>query len=202
MGKIMLLNASPRAPRSNSKRYASLFARYSKSETETFSVTKTNQRELCEKTDGFDDLLLVFPLYADGIPVPLLNFLKTLEENPPRKKPVISVLINCGFFEPHQNDTAVDMIRYFCRHNGYRFGAVLKVASGEAILDSPFRFMAARKIKKLAAAVDRGESVELTVTMPLTVGLFVRASTGYWTNYGKRNGITAEQMRTMDIEKP
>ena len=40
----------------------------------------------------------------------------------------------------------------------------------------------------------------LQVTMPLPARLFIRASTVYWTNYGKRNGITKEQMQTMDIE--
>ena len=52
-------------------------------------------------------MLLVFPLYADGIPATLLNFLKSLENNLPDKKPVISVIINCGFLEYTQNDLAV-----------------------------------------------------------------------------------------------
>ena len=49
--------------------------------------------------NDFSDMLLVFPLYADGIPATLLNFLKSLENNLPDKKPVISVIINCGFLE-------------------------------------------------------------------------------------------------------
>lgn len=37
--------------------------------------------------------------------------------------------------------------------------------------------------------------------MPLPKKLFIKASTSYWENYGKKNGITPEQMATMDIEK-
>ena len=38
---------------------------------QTRSITRTNHAELCEKAAGFSDILSVFPLYADGIPVPL-----------------------------------------------------------------------------------------------------------------------------------
>lgn len=53
----------------------------------------------------------------------------------------MSVLINCGFLECRQNDVAVEMVRLFCRQNGYRFGSVLKIGSGEAIWDTPFRLL-------------------------------------------------------------
>lgn len=100
MGSVMLINASPRAPRSNSRRYAELFVRAWPGESACFALTKSNHLELCGELEHYSDLLLVFPLYADGIPVTLLNFLKTLEEHPPRHRPTVSVLINCGFLEP------------------------------------------------------------------------------------------------------
>ena len=145
-------------------------------------------------------MLFVFPLYADGIPVTLLNFLKNLEKNPPLQKPTISVLINCGFFEYRQNDTAVNMIELFCKQNGYRMGSVLKIGSGEAILDTPFKVFVTRKIKKLAASVSNEKYCTQHATMPITKGMFLKASTAYWTNYGKKNGITKEMMETMKIE--
>lgn len=114
MGSVMLINASPRAPRSNSRRYAELFIRAWPGESACFALTKSNHPELCGELEHYSDLLLVFPLYADGIPVTLLNFLKTLEEHPPRHRPTVSVLINCGFLEPGQNDVAVQMVELFC----------------------------------------------------------------------------------------
>lgn len=200
MAGILILNGSPRAPRSNSKRYAALFMNRCKVQCEYQNITKSNHAELCEKMNEVPDVLLVFPLYADGLPVTLLDFLKTLETCPPERKPVISVLINCGFFEYHQNDIAVRMVELFCRQNGYRFGSVLKIASGEAILDTPFCGLVKRKLEQLAAAIVQGKARVLHVSMSLTRGMFVLASTRYWVSYGKKNGVSREQMAVMEIE--
>ena len=200
MGKILILNGSPRAPRSNSKQYAALFAAVCPAETETCNISKHNHMELCRKLEDCTDLLLVFPLYADSIPVTLLNFLKTLEENPPQHKPTVSVLINCGFLEPAQNDVAIRILRCFCRQCGYPFGSCLKIGSGEAILATPFRVLVRRRLRQLANAIVSARPRQLQVTMPLPKRLFLRASTAYWTAYGKRSGITREAMSTMQIE--
>lgn len=200
MGDLMILNGSPRAPKSNSKRYAEFFSACYPGHTAYFEIKKNNHQELCSNMDGCSHVLFVFPLYADAIPVTLLNFLKFVEADPPRNRPTISVLINCGFLEPHQNDIAIQMVRLFCRQNQYPFGSVLKIGSGEAIWNSPFRFLAARKIKSLAKSIARQSYQTFQVTMPLTKKLFVNAADSYWSNYGKRNGVTKEQMQTMKIE--
>lgn len=201
MERVLILNGSPRAPKSNSKQYAQVFSRACPVETEYFEITKTNHLELCRAMEGYSDVLLVFPLYADALPVTLLNFLKTLEENPPQKKPVVSVLINCGFFEPEQNDVAVEILALYCSQNGYRFGSVLEIGSGEAILKTPFRFLATGNIKKLARAMQRQTNQRFKVTMPITKGMFLKASTNYWIRYGQSRGVTKEQMETMKIEE-
>lgn len=200
MERVLILNGSPRAPRSNSKRYGEIFAACYGENAELCPITKGNHQELRDKLNGVSHLLFVFPLYADAIPVPLLDFLKFLEAHPPQKKPTVSVLINCGFLEPQQNEIAVEMIRLFCRQNRYPFGSVLAIGSGEAILDSPFRFLAARKIKHFAQSIAQGTPQTFSVTMPLTKKWFVSASTSYWVKYGKRWGSTKEQMQTMQIE--
>lgn len=202
IGKIMIINGSPRAPKSNSKRYAEIFAGYCGSTpAEYFNLTRRNHAELCGRMAEFTDIVLVFPLYADSLPVGLLDFLKTMESMQPASRPVISVMINCGFFEYQQNDLAVEMIRLFCRKNGYRFGSVLKIGSGEAILDIPgFRLLVKRKIRRFAASVLASGYGEFHVTMPLPKRLFVMASTIYWSNYGKKYGVTKSQMKTMEIE--
>ena len=155
------------------------------------AISSSNHKELCQLAGKASHLLLVFPLYVDGIPATLLEFLKALEREPPREKPTISLLINCGFFEPEQNDTAVA---------GYPFGSVLTVASGEAILSTPFRFLVQRKVKRFARAVALGERLTLQVTMPLPKGVFLRASRSFWTQYGAKNGITPKQMASLEIE--
>lgn len=200
MEKVLILNGSPRAPKSNSKRYAEIFMRYSSNEVTYQNITRKNHLELCATLDGYSDLLLVFPLYADALPVGVLEFLKVLEANPPQHRPVISILINCGFLEYKQNKVAMQMMELFCRRNGYRLGAQLMLGSGEAILDTPFRFIAVRNIRKLARSIERGTYRTFCATMPLPKKIFQWAANRYWTIYGKRLGITKEQMQTMKIE--
>ena len=79
MGRILILNGSPRAPRSNSKRYAQLFSEACPLETEYLELIKTDGTALREAVERADQLLLVFPLYVDGLPVPLLEAFKSLE---------------------------------------------------------------------------------------------------------------------------
>lgn len=201
MADILILNGSPRAPKSNSRRYAEIFSKYCSSKPAYFNISRSNHAALCEQVGGCSELVFVFPLYADGIPVTLLNFLKSLEQNPPEKKPTVSVLINCGFLEPEQNDCAVEMMRLFCQQNGYPFGSVLKIASGEAILDTPFKLLVTRKIRLFARSVEHSHDRAYRVTMPLPKRVFIRASTAYWTEYGRKNGITSQQMRSMYIEE-
>lgn len=200
MERILILNGSPRAPRSNSKRYAGLFAKYSPRETLYAEIRRTNHAALRDQMADCPDVVLAFPLYADSLPVPLLEFLKFLAADPPAKRPTVSVLINCGFLEYRQNEVAVRMVRLFCRRNGYAFGSVLMIGSGEAILETPFRFLAARGIKRFARTVAERRYEELHVTMPLCKRLFLMASTLYWTQYGKRFGVTKQQMQTLRIE--
>ena len=79
MGRIIIVNGSPRAPKSNSKQYAALFKNYWQGEISEYDVTAKKHAEICGKLNAFDDLLLVFPLYTDGLPATLLQFLKELE---------------------------------------------------------------------------------------------------------------------------
>lgn len=198
MGRILILNGSPRAPKSNSKRYAQLFLDCRRGDY--LEITRSNHQQLCAQVGAYSDLVLAFPLYADGLPVTLLHFLKALEAHPPAHKPTVSVLINCGFLEYGQNDIAVEMVALFCRQNGFPFGSVLKIGSGEAILDTPFRFLAAGAVKKFAKSVAAGRYASFHTAMPLPKSLFLKASAAYWTEYGKKNGISEAEMRTMQIE--
>ena len=200
MGKVLILNGSPRAPRSNSKRYGALFARYCALETETMELLRSDPKEVAARMEEADNVLLVFPLYADAIPVPVLRTFKALEARPPQNRPTISILVNCGFMEPEQSDVAVAMVEIFCKRQGYPMGSVLEIGSGEAILDQPFRFLAQWRIKALARAVSGGRHRRLRVTMPISKRFFLKASTKYWLDYGARSGITGAQMATMEIE--
>lgn len=200
MGKVMVLNGSPRAPKSNSKKYSEIFMKYSRLQCDYFNITKSNHLKLIAEMENYSDVIIVFPLYADSLPVGLLNFLKNLENNLPAQRPVISILINCGFLEYEQNSVAVSMIRYFCRRNNFPIGSALMLGSGEAILETPFRYIAVRAIKRLSESVNKGNYKDITATMPLPKWLFKMAARSYWINYGKKFGVSEKEMQRLEIE--
>ena len=200
MGKVMVLNGSPRAPKSNSKKYSEIFMKYSRLQCDYFNITKSNHLKLIAEMEKYSDVIIVFPLYADSLPVGLLNFLKNLENNLPAQRPVISILINCGFLEYEQNSVAVSMIRYFCRRNNFPIGSALMLGGGEAILGTPFRNIAIRAIKRLSESVNKGNYKDITATMPLPKWLFKMAARSYWINYGKKFGVSEKEMQRFEIE--
>lgn len=200
MENLIIINASPRAPQSNSKEYSEIFIKYSKLETKYFELNKRNQNELIYKMENFSQALFVFPLYVDCLPASFLDFLKILEKSSTEHKPIISVLINCGFIEVYQNDIAVEIVRLFCNQTGYKFGSVLKIGSGEAILGTPFKKLVDRKIKQLANSIYTKQYKTLDVSMILPKKIYLKKSTEYWIKYGQKYNILKQEMETMKIE--
>ncbi len=206
MGKIVIVNGSPRAPKSNSKQYAAIFKEFYQagaSEADAireYAVIQDEYAAIAQAVKDCSDLLFVYPLYADGIPVVLLDFLKYLEKHVPANKPQVSAIVNCGFFEPEQTKVSLSMLRLFCRQAGLPFSSCLSIGSGEAFLTTPLAFMVKRKIKQLAKALQKGRKREMQVTLPLPKKSFVKASTGFWLTYAEKFGVTKEQMDSMKIE--
>lgn len=200
MGKLAIINGSPRVTKSNSKIYADYFKGCYNDEIIEYYIYKNNFTDICLELDSCSNILFVFPLYIDSIPVKLLDFLKHLEEYPLKQKPQVNMIINCGFIEYTQNEVAVEIIQLFCKQNNYTFGSYLSIGSGEAIIKTPFMLMVKNKIKKLAKAIKKQNNIELFAAMPLPKKIFLKASIKFWTKRGKKNGITREQMQTMNIE--
>lgn len=53
----------------------------------------------------------------------------------------------------------------------------------------------------IRSSISDGKQRVLKTTMPLPKRIFIKASASYWLEYGKKNGVTEEEMRTMSIEK-
>lgn len=56
-------------------------------------------------------------------------------------------------------------------------------------------------IVMIRSSISDGKQRVLKTTMPLPKRIFIKASASYWLEYGKKNGVTEEEMRTMSIEK-
>ena len=105
MGKLLIVNGSPRAPRSNSRRYIEQFLPCWGETADQYTALRGEPLS----PEDCTDLLLVFPLYADGIPAVLMRTLKELAVWRGTARPRIHVLVNCGFLEPEQTRPAVEL---------------------------------------------------------------------------------------------
>ncbi len=202
MDKTVIINGSHRAPISNSRRYSKYLMKFLRSYSEEFLLNKNNYDEVSKELFSANKAILIFPLYADCIPSILLGFLNRLEKlgEKYKSRPVVYIIINCGFIENEQNDVAIDIMAFYLKKNNFEFGGVLSIGSGEAILDSPFRGVVTGKIKKFAKAIELGENIRIKTQMPIPKGFFVKAGNKYWALKGSTHGKTKIEMQTMEIK--
>ena len=84
MGRMMILNGSPRASKSNSREFAQLLKRSYPGATLEYNLASQNHRDICSALESCSNLVFVFPLYVDCLPCCMLDFLSCLEKSPPR----------------------------------------------------------------------------------------------------------------------
>jgi len=78
-----------------------------------------------------DTLLIVFPLYVDSLPAPLIEFLTRLEKAKGGPAPLrVFAIANCGFIEPKQIEPALEMIKHFADCAGLQWGYGLGIGGG------------------------------------------------------------------------
>ena len=79
-----------------------------------------------------DVLLVVFPLYVDSLPAPLIKLLTLLEQAAKASSPLPKVyaICNCGFYEAEHTRLALRMVRHFARSAGLTWGYGIGVGCG------------------------------------------------------------------------
>lgn len=87
--------------------------------------------------DSSDLVVLAFPLYVDSLPAPLTRLLELSAKRRSRSadsgNPRLAVLVQCGFPEAHQCDTAVGICRRFAESSGMRWAGALAMGMGGAL---------------------------------------------------------------------
>ena len=78
-----------------------------------------------------DTLLIVFSLYVDSLPAPLIEFLTRLEGTADGAAPLrVFAIVNCSFFEPRQTEPALEIIKHFADCTGFEWGYGLGIGGG------------------------------------------------------------------------
>lgn len=158
-----------------------------------------------EQLAEYNVLIFAFPLYVDGIPSHLLNCLIQLEmifANIKEKDVIVYSLVNCGFYEGHQNKLAIEMMENWCTKAGIKWGQGIGIGAGGmipglksvAIGHGPKKSLE-KALKELADNILKGTSEEnifITVNFPRV--LYKLAAEMGWRQSIKANGLKRKDL--------
>ena len=92
---------------------------------------------LLDAVDAADLVVLAFPLYVDSLPAPLTLLLERIAERrvrgTPAGTPRLAVVVQCGFPEAHQCETAIGICRLFAERTGMRWAGALAMGMGGSL---------------------------------------------------------------------
>ena len=160
--------------------------------------------ELLLSINKADLIVLAFPLYVDCLPYPVISMLehiaKNRRTNGDLKKQSLLCIVNCGFPEAHQNDTAIAICRQFARETGFDWAGGLTLGAGEVIAGqnlSAVKRLSRNVIKSLDLTIEAldgnkpisQEAIDLMAKplMPKWLYLFMGGSR--WKRESKEHGV-------------
>lgn len=138
--KIALINGSPKVRSSASGiLLEDLKAYLGETEVMEFGFhTGAVTEEEVEALNQADVFVFSFPLYVDGIPGHLLSCLAGLEEASFKNREIrVYGIVNCGFFEGIQAETALQVLENWCAKAGYVWESGVGVGGGGALAQMP-----------------------------------------------------------------
>ena len=130
-----------------------------------FLRSEEGRNKLLHSVAGADLLILASPLYADSLPSGVTRLFEIIgaegKEKPGFSGTGFAAVINCGFPEARQCDTAIAICRCFAKEAGMEWMCGLALGGGESIGGRPLREAGgvarnARKALDLAAAALAG----------------------------------------------
>lgn len=136
MVRVALINGSPKSKDSASEcLLRDLKEQLKDSEIQEFSF-RTTKNIKAEEVINHDVLVFCFPLYVDGVPSHLLSCLEDLKEQLQEHKSNIKVyaICNAGFYEGHQNQYALQIIRNWSVKCGLTYGQGIGIGGGGMVL--------------------------------------------------------------------
>ena len=149
--KVLILIGSPKGRNSASGMLASKLAEGLREQGATVRDelvhaglrSEDGTRLLLDAVDASDLVVLAFPLYVDSLPAPLTRLLERIAEHricvSPAGTPRLAVIVQCGFPEAHQCDTAVGICRLFAERTGMRWAGALAMGMGGQLGGGEFR---------------------------------------------------------------
>ncbi|MCP4581153.1 MAG: hypothetical protein GY839_06010 [candidate division Zixibacteria bacterium] len=175
----------------------------------------TAKDELMSSVGKADLIILAFPLFVDCLPYAVISMLEHIANNRPtsddQKKQSLMCVVNCGFPEAHQNDTAIAICRQFAHETDFDWAGGLAMGAGEGIHGrelSEVKGMARNVIKSLDLAVeDLAQSkpvsqmaIDLMAKPLVPRWMYFIGGSARWKREAKEHGVR-DKMWTRPYEK-
>lgn len=159
MKKIIAINGSPKPRSSASGILINQTGAILGTTLTVYQATQLLNQESAAETLAdilkADTLLIVFPLYIDALPAPLIKVFMLLEQEAVKiegKLPKVYAICNCGFYEAENNRLAFDIIKNFCIRSGLVWGYGIGIGAGGS-LHSPYKDMSQGPLANIYAAL-------------------------------------------------
>lgn len=94
---------------------------------------KKSYGKIIQACKDVDRLIIAMPVYVDGIPAHVLEFLSYIEEEAKNWHCTVYVATNCGFFEGNQCSHLMRQVRCWCNKVGLAYGGGLGTGGGEML---------------------------------------------------------------------
>jgi multimeric flavodoxin WrbA len=135
--KLLFLNASPKRKFSTSQYFLDLLKiQMAGCKTKEIKLTGKNvYEEIFNYFKEIDALVIALPVYVDGVPSHVLDFLTEAEKYCKQEncKFKLYIVSNCGFYEGKQCKNQLAIMRSFCSAAGLEWGAGLGIGAGEML---------------------------------------------------------------------
>ena len=151
-----------------------------------------------------DSLVLIFPLYVDGIPSHLLRCLLRMDEmfRASGRETGVYGIINCGYYEGTRTELAMAQLENWCTRTGLHWrgglgiggGGMIEVISGMEP-GKRLRKNVTEALRGLAGRIRTGEAGEnqyITPNIPRM--LYQKAAERQWRQMAKRNRVSREEL--------
>jgi hypothetical protein len=148
-------------------------------------------------------VVLATPLYWDSLPAAVIEAMEALAEDrrsrPPENRQRLVAIINSGFPEARQSDTALAICRRFAKETGFEWAGGLAMGAGGAVEERPLD-QVGRRVRHVVRAMDltaealaRGEKVPeaavgLMAKPILPAWAFVLYGRWLWPRWARRFG--------------
>ena len=171
-----------------------------------FNNAQLNEADL-EKIVDSDVLIFAFPLYVDGIPSHLINCLDQIETSFNKvetKKKTVYALVNCGFYEGHQGNIALEMMKNWCTKAklewaqgiGIGGGGMLASFEGAPIKQGPMKNLW-DALKIMAENISIPHEMDNLYTVPnFPRVLYAMSGNMGWRKQVKENGLKHKDLNT------